>query len=161
MGRPVHDFFVAEAHRVLTMYALAMEVRFTVGPMPFAADDIFSPEGFLPLIALRADERMREHSITMTGAERQALARGLGLRLQPNPDALLGQTVEIATLDRLIDPLSTVRLLYLAEASDTILGLETGAQIDCLPLLEKFAPPQNRNPNRTVKWPLTKPHSPQ
>jgi hypothetical protein len=152
----IDGLFAPQAHRVLVLYATALRVRFTLGAMPFGPDDIFAPEGFLPLIAMRADERMREHGVTLSGSERQGLSRGLGMRLSANPDALLGQTVEISTLDRVLDPLSTIRVLYLTEAADTVLGLDEDVTIDCLPLIERFAPPQVEHADRNVKWPLTR-----
>lgn len=140
------DAFIPEAHRLLAEYASVIECTFVLGGMPVSADEVFSPMGLLPLIALRADERMMENFST-----------GLGMRLVRAPGAMLGYEVTIEELDGMDDGSSSLRLFHLAEAADTVLGLDRSACVELDPLLQRFS--QSGEPKGgSVSWPQTKVH---
>lgn len=155
------DAFVPEAHRVLAAYARLKKVSFFLGPVELPADEVFAPEGLLPLIVLRAHERMREHASVVDAEERANFARGIVMDIVPSDEAMLGHLVNVAPLDARVDPFAVVRMLYLAEAADTILGLDDNAEVDVVPIFEHFSAQPGTSFSGIVKWPLTKIHSAQ
>jgi hypothetical protein len=154
------DFFVPQAHRILARYAQVKHVTFWVHAAMVTPDEIFCPEGLLPLIAMYAHARMREHASARAGQEREWLAAGLPMQLTPDENALLGQRVDLALLTGPEDPLAVLRLLYLTEAADTLLGLDDNVEVDVWPVLEMFGPHADGDVSRIAKWPLTKVNSP-
>ncbi|WP_321820909.1 MULTISPECIES: hypothetical protein [unclassified Burkholderia] len=133
------ELFVPEAYRVLAAYARSMNVSFRFGPLEFPAEDVFAPEGLLPLIALRAHERMIEHAVHPDGSRQFGLSQGLAMELEPSESAMLGQVARLAPLDGRADSWASVRMLYLIEAADTVLGLDDDAEVDIMPVLEFFS----------------------
>jgi hypothetical protein len=66
----------------------------------------------------------------------------------------------VAPLDARADPLAIVRMLYLTEAADTILGLDDNVQIDVEPIFEHFSAEPGSGFSGIIRWPLTKIQTP-
>lgn len=130
--------------RALAIYAKQFDCVFTVNGEVEPAVFLFSPECFLPVIAMHAD--MNAQSL---------LGRPLGISFNNDEQALLGLSVDVSPLTG--DEISVLRAVFFAHAMHQIFGLSQGIrQVECLPVFEAYQQGlfQHINQNEGMRWPI-------
>lgn len=121
LGRPV------PMDQILAAQARTLNCRFKVNGSSITPDMIFSPEAFLPIVVLYADERSR----TLLGG-----VDGFPTTYQIEPDALLGFRVNFPPMDGSIS--SLMRGLMLQHAAVRLFGMQPDTEVELADVVLRY-----------------------
>lgn len=131
--------------RALAAYVEQHDCAFTVNGEYEPAVLLFSPEVFLPVIALHAN--MNAMAL---------LGRPLGVEFAADEQSLLGVSVRVDPLTG--DEISALRVLFFTHALHEIFGLSKDArEIECAPVFEvyEYGLMNHAERNGVMQWPVT------
>jgi hypothetical protein len=143
----------------LQAHAQTYETGFFMNGRIMYADEVYSPNGFMPLIGRFAERAMQRTLGIEIGKGKQC-----GFAYLPYASALLYERLDVAPVDEnTLD--DSLRLAYLRYASEQVVGLGYQGTLDLSPVYEYFMSMRDdeRNAMRDarheepVTWPLYQP----
>lgn len=110
-----------------------------------SVEEVFAPDGFLPLICRFAEAQLKEN---MTGAKESC-----GFQYVGSDDTILGEKVEISTVEKGVIFENNFRLGALILASTAVVGMGVEGGIDLTPVYDFFVK-DHASEEATPRWPL-------
>lgn len=110
-----------------------------------SVDEVFSPEGFLPLICRFAEKQLKEN---MTGAKETC-----GFNYIENESTIFGEMVEISSVEKGKIFENNFRLGALIIAASAVVGMGIEGSIDLTPVYDHFIKSGESN-EESPRWPM-------